>query len=112
LFGSAAIGADTPGSDVDVLVELRDARFERLVDLTTKLTGLVGRRVDLVELKDAEAEPSFLAQVVADGRVLADRQGMWPKLRRREDELRRRGSEHDALRLDRALAGIDDLLRS
>ena len=38
LFGSAATGMDTPGSDVDVLVDLRDASFERVVDLSTKLT--------------------------------------------------------------------------
>ena len=112
LFGSAATGTDTPGSDVDVLVDLRDASFERVVDLVTKLTGLVGRPVDVVELKDAETEPSFLAQVVADGRVLVDRENLWPELRRREDGLRRRGSQHDARRLDRALAGIDRLLAS
>ncbi len=112
LFGSAATGADTPASDVDVLVELRDARFERVVDLVTKLTGLVGHPVDVVELADAQTEPSFLAQVVADGRVLVDREDLWPDLRRREDGLRRRGSEHDARRLDRALTGIDRLLAS
>src|ERR1700677_2383292 len=64
LFGSAATGVDTLGSDVDVLVDLRDTSFERIVDLSTKLTRLVGRPVDVVELKDAEAEPSFLAQIV------------------------------------------------
>ena len=110
LFGSAATGMDTPGSDVDVLVDMRDASFERVVDLVTKLTRLVGRPVDVVELKDAEAEPSFLAQVVADGRVLVDREELWPRLRSREAALRRRGSQHDAQRLHTALAGIDRLL--
>jgi predicted nucleotidyltransferase len=110
LFGSAAMGTDTSESDVDVLVALRDANFERVVDLTTKLTRLTGRRVDVVELEDANAEPSFLAQVVADGRVLVDRDDLWPDLRRREGRLRRRGIQHDARRLDRALAGIDRLL--
>lgn len=112
LFGSTATGTDTPESDVDVLVDLRDTSFERVVDLATKLTRLAGRPVDVVELKDAEAEPSFLAQVVADGRVLVDREGRWPGLRAREGGLRRRGSQHDARRLDRALAGIDRLLAS
>ena len=112
LFGSAAIGTDTPASDVDVLVDLRDAGFERVVDLAMKLTGLVGRPVDVVELKDAETEPSFLAQVVADGRVLVDREDRWPELCGREERLRRRGSRHDARRLDGALAGIDRLLAS
>lgn len=112
LFGSAAVGIDTPGSDVDVLVDLRDASFERVVDLATKLTRLMGRPVDVVELKDAEVEPSFLAQVLADGRVLVDRDDLWPALRAREAGLRRRGSRHDARRMDRALAGIDQMLAS
>jgi predicted nucleotidyltransferase len=112
LFGSAAMGVDTPGSDVDVLVDLRDASFERIVDLSTKLTRLVGRPVDVVELKDAEAEPSFLAQIVGDGRVLVDREDLWPRLRHREAGLRRRGSRRDARRLNRAIAGIDRLLAS
>lgn len=112
LFGSAAAGIDTQGSDVDVLVDMRDPSFERVVDLGTKLTRLVGRPVDVVELQHAEADPSFLAQVVADGRVLVDREDLWSRLRRRETELRRRGSRNDARRLHRALASIDRLLAS
>jgi predicted nucleotidyltransferase len=112
LFGSAATGMDAPRSDVDVLVDLRDASFERVVDLRTKLTRLVGRPVDIVELKGAETEPSFLAQIVSDGRVLVDRESLWPRLRAREHGLRRRGSRHDAQRVDKALAGIDRLLAS
>lgn len=110
LFGSAATGADTSDSDVDVLVDMRDARFERVVNLNTKLTRLIGRPVDIVELSNAEADPSFLAQAVADGRVLIDREGLWPRLRRREHALRRRGHRDDADRLKAALAGIDRLL--
>lgn len=112
LFGSTATGTDTPESDVDVLVALRDASFERVVDLSTKLTRLVGRPADVVELGDAEGEASFLAQIVGDGRVLVDREELWPQLRRREAGLRRRGSRHDARRLERALTGIDRLLAS
>jgi predicted nucleotidyltransferase len=112
LFGSVATGMDAPGSDVDVLVDLRDANFARVVDLSTKLTRIVGRRVDVVELKDAEAEPAFLAQVLTDGRVLVDREDLWPGLRSREGRLRRRGDRREARRLDSALAGIDRLLAS
>ena len=81
LFGSAATGMDTPSSDVDVLVDMRDASFERVIDLGTKLTRLAGRPVDLVDLAHAEADP-FLAQVLADGRVLIDREELWPRLSR------------------------------
>jgi predicted nucleotidyltransferase len=112
LFGSTALGTDTPESDVDLLVDLRDASFQRVVDLSTKLRGVIGRHVDVVELHDAEHEPAFLAQIVADGRVLVDREEMWPRLRRRQSGLRRRGSREEARRLHMALAGIDRLLES
>ena len=112
LFGSAARGVGTPESDVDVLVDLRDASFERLVDLSTKLTRIVGRPVDVVELKDAETDPSFLAQIVGDGRVLVDREDLWSQLHSREAGLRRRGGRRDARRLHSALVGIDRLLAS
>ncbi len=110
LFGSAATGADMPASDVDVLVDLRDPSLERLADLNAKLEAALGCRVDVVRLQDAEADPSFLAGVVSEGRVLVDREDLWPRLRRREAALRRRGARRDAERTRSALAGIDRLL--
>lgn len=110
LFGSAATGADTSESDVDVLVKMRDASFERVVDLGTKLREVVGRHVDVVELHEAESEPAFLARLVGEGRVLVDRDDLWPRLRGREASLRRSGKHEEALRLQAALAGIDGLL--
>ena len=76
LFGSVARGTAAPGSDVDVLVALRDPDLERVVELSAKLTAATGRRVDVVRLEDAESEPSFLADVITDGRVLVDREGL------------------------------------
>lgn len=110
LFGSAATGADTPASDVDVLVELQDPSLERVVDLSAKLTAAAGRPVDVVRLLDAEAEPSFLADVVTEGRVLVDREELWPRLRRRRASLRQRGRREEAERTQAALASIDRLL--
>jgi len=110
LFGSAARGTDTPESDVDVLVALHDPRLERIVELAAKLTAATGRRVDVVRLEDARAEPSLLADVVADGRVLIDREGSWPRLRGREASLRREGRRTDARRARAALAGLDRML--
>jgi predicted nucleotidyltransferase len=112
LFGSAARGTDTAQSDVDVLVALRDPRLERIVELSAKLTAATGRRVDVVRLEDAQAEPSLLADVVADGRVLVDREGLWPRLRAREASLRREGRRGDAGRARAALAGLDRILAS
>ncbi|MDQ6778194.1 MAG: nucleotidyltransferase domain-containing protein [Actinomycetota bacterium] len=110
LFGSAARGTDAPGSDVDVLVSLRDQDLERIVELSAKLAAATGRRVDVVRLEDAESEPSFLADVVADGRVLVDRGGLWPRLRSREPSLRRTGRVRQAERTGAALAGLDRVL--
>jgi len=110
LFGSAATGADTLTSDIDVLVVLRDPSLERVVDLSGKLATTVGRPCDIVRLDDAEGEPLFLADAVADGRVLVDREGLWPRLRGREISLRQRGSRQEAGRAQAVLAGIDWLL--
>lgn len=114
VFGSAATGTDTATSDVDVLVDLRDPSLERVVDLSSKLTAIIGRRVDLVRLQDAEAEAdaSFLAGLVAEGRVLVDRENLWHLLRAREASLRRRGRQQEVRRARAALAGIDRLLAS
>jgi predicted nucleotidyltransferase len=110
LFGSAATGTDTPESDVDVIVDLRDGSLERLLDVRAKLAASVDRDVDVVRLLDAEDEPALLAAALAEGRVLVDRAVLWPKLRRRESLLRRRSDERDARRVRDALAGIDRLL--
>lgn len=110
LFGSVARGTAAPGSDVDVLVALRDPDLERVVELATKLTAATGRGVDVVRLEDAESEPSFLADVIADGRVLVDREGLWPRLRSREPSLRRTGRVRHAERTEAALAGLDRVL--
>jgi predicted nucleotidyltransferase len=110
LFGSAATGADTPASDVDLVVDLRDPSLERVVDLSTKLTTTIGRRVDVIRRQDAEGDPLFFADVLTDGRVLVDRDGLWPRLRRRKAGLRRAGRKQEADRARAALAGVDRLL--
>jgi len=110
LFGSAATGSDTPASDVDVLVDLRDSSLERVVDLSAKLTADIGRQVDLVRLADAEHDPAFLAAALADGRVLVDRERLWQRLRRREATIRREGRKQERRRAQAALGGIDRLV--
>jgi hypothetical protein len=64
----------------------------------------------VVEFHEAESEPAFLARLVAEGRVLVDREDLWPRLHGREASLRRSGKREEALRLQAALAGIDRLL--
>jgi predicted nucleotidyltransferase len=110
LFGSAARGTDTPTSDVDVMVVLRDPALDRVIDLSAQLTAAIGRPVEVVRLGDAEDDTSFLAEVVSEGRVLVDRDHRWPYLRSREPALRRRGSHDMGRRAAAALASIDQLL--
>ncbi|MGI8863463.1 MAG: nucleotidyltransferase family protein [Solirubrobacteraceae bacterium] len=107
LFGSAARGTDTSESDLDVLVGLRDPSLDRIVELSARLTAATGRLVDVVRLEDSRAEPSLLADVIADGRVLVDREGLWSRLRGHEASLRREGRRTDARRARAALAGLD-----
>jgi predicted nucleotidyltransferase len=112
LFGSVAVDTDTPDSDMDVLVELRDNDFDRIVDLDGKLEERIGRHIDVVELRDAERDPALLARILAEGRVLVDRERRWRRLQGRESALRRHGARQEAARLRSALAGIDRLLAS
>lgn len=109
LFGSAARGDGSRTSDVDLLVALRNPSLERLVDLSDKLRLATARPIDLVRLEEAEQEPGLLAEIVSGGRVLVDRQRVWPRLRASEATLRRRAEREAPGRLEAALAGLDRL---
>ncbi len=111
LFGSAARGDDDPSrSDVDLLVELGESQLERVVDLGSRLEDLLGRRVDLVLVEDAEENPALLAEAVAEGRVVVDRERRWPELSFRRATLARRSKRLDRQRRREALARIDEFL--
>ncbi len=110
LFGSTARGDDTEASDVDVIADPRDSDFIGTIRLAVKLERATGRSVDVVRLKDAEADPTFLAMAIEDGRVLVDRENLWPELLQREPDLRRRGRRRDLRRKRQALASIDRFL--
>lgn len=110
LFGSAARGEDSPHSDVDLLIGLRDGSLDRVADLGAKLERLTDCRVDLVSLEGAKTTPGLLAEATAEGRPLVDRDAIWPALYRREEDLRREALEADERRRETALAGIDRML--
>jgi predicted nucleotidyltransferase len=81
LFGSTAKGDDCQDSDIDVLVVLDNSSVGRLVALSERLSGRVGREVHLVRLADAENAPVLMADVIEQGRVLIDREDRWSALR-------------------------------
>lgn len=80
LFGSQARGEECDASDVDLLVALR-GRADRWA-LVSRLSRRVRAHVQLVEVADALAAPLLLAEVVREGRVVVDRDAVWPRLQR------------------------------
>jgi len=109
LFGSVARGDDRSDSDVDLMVVLRDADRDRLYDVQARVARRLGRDVHLLPLSRAEREPSLLADIVSDGRVVVDRDDRWARLARIEPQLRREGEAALERRARRALARIATL---
>jgi predicted nucleotidyltransferase len=110
LFGSAARGDDSEGSDVDLIVEMRDSSLVRVVDLELKLEELLGRRVDALTFEDASSNPVLLAEALKEGRPIVDRKGRWSQLGSEAEAMDRRARRHLRERGRRALAGVDRLL--
>jgi predicted nucleotidyltransferase len=103
LFGSGARGREHERSDLDLLVELDAPTPARLAALEERLSGAAGRAVQLVPVEAAAEAPGLLADALRDGRVLADRDASWRRLRRREPRLRRAADARDEELLERAL---------
>ena len=110
LFGSAARGDDTADSDVDLLVEMRDDSYTRLLDLAVKLERLLEREVQLLTFEEAGSNPLLLADASREGRVIIDREGRWPKFSSKRSALERQARADYRSQKRRALAGIDRLL--
>ena len=87
LFGSRARGVEDDASDVDLLVALREGA-DRWV-LADRLSERVGVDVQIVDLDDALAAPLLLAEALREGRVLVDRDAVWPSLTRRLPQIER-----------------------
>ncbi len=110
VFGSVARGDDRVDSDVDLLVDLADSSWARRQRLNTRLEREFDRPVELVLLdRVREENPSLLVDVLREGRVLVDRDGVWSALRRREPSLRRAGRADQSRRASEARAAVDEL---
>ena len=88
LFGSTARGNDGPTSDIDILVHLQRAGSFRLIELEDRLSSTIGRPVDLVRLSRANSDQTLMSEVIADGRVLVDRDAVWSRIAADPDEAR------------------------
>lgn len=106
LFGSTATGENTPVSDVDLLVVRREPDWRSHVALRMRLRRSLGMPVDLVELAQAEEQPAILADVLREGRVLIDRNGLWSALQARREEIFAAAEREDELVLTRARAAV------
>ena len=91
LFGSTATGEDTPTSDVDLLIVHRRPTWTTQSGPAIRLGRALGTTADVVLPEQAEAQPSLLADVLREGRVLIDRDDLWGGLQQRGDEILRRG---------------------
>jgi predicted nucleotidyltransferase len=87
LFGSTAVGDDNNFSDVDLLVVHRNPTPRRLAGLKLRLRRTLGRPVDVVSLGQAETMPTLLADILREGRVIVDRDGLWKSLLERWREI-------------------------
>lgn len=110
LFGSAARGEDLPGSDVDLLVQMRNPSLARRADLELKLERLLGRLADVIDPKDAASNPLLLADAAREGRVIVDRDDRWTSLRAELEHFEQCADAEYRSKKSRALAGIDRLL--
>jgi predicted nucleotidyltransferase len=96
LFGSFALGQESRDSDIDLLVWLRDPGAVAVAGIAGRLTDRLGREVQLVRLKEAERSPVLMADVLAQGRVLIDRDELWLALKGTEQKWLRRVAESNA----------------
>lgn len=103
LFGSQARGDVHRESDVDVLVALRHDADVRA--LASRLSERLERRVQLVTLDEAERKPRLLTEVLRDGRVLVDRDGVWRRLLRSSGRVAR-AAQRESDRVEREFAAI------
>jgi predicted nucleotidyltransferase len=84
LFGSVAVGQEAAGSDIDLLVGLRDGSAGAVAALAQRLSDRLGREVQLVRVEEAERSPRLMIDVLRQGRVLVDREQLWATLKSRE----------------------------
>ena len=112
LYGSMARGDADAGSDLDLLVALSDSDdLLAAGQLSRRLMGIAGRDVDIAHLGGIEASaPLLLSRVLAEGRVLVDRDGLWADVRHRRRAIRARGQRSYRRQMDEAAQAIAELI--
>jgi len=65
LFGSYAKGKQRPDSDIDIIVELAEPRFDFLAGLQIHLEGRLGKHVEMIRKRKGLSE-RFLGRIEKD----------------------------------------------
>jgi predicted nucleotidyltransferase len=111
LFGSVARGDDYAGSDVDVLVGLREPGLKNLVALTGRLDRRTELPLEVVALEDALRRPALMVEILRDGRALVDRDGTWQELRAQVADFDAQARERSRMLAARARAAVAMFVR-
>lgn len=107
LFGSTAVGENHEDSDVDLLVVHRKPEPLVLAGLRIRLRRALDKPVDVVDLEQAEAMPTFLADVLSEGKVVVDRDGLWEGLCARRSEIDSAAQREDRATMERMWAAVE-----
>lgn len=84
LFGSAARGSASDESDIDIAIIQDFSSASARLDLQVRLAQKLGRRIQIVDMRDARTNDSLWKNILIDGRVLIERDGTdWRKIRGR-----------------------------
>jgi predicted nucleotidyltransferase len=109
IFGSTARGQAQTGSDLDLLVALAEERPMYAQRLSMLLEERLDREVDVLSLaRVAERDPALLSTVLAEGRPVIDRDGLWPALLAQRENIVQAAS---AARSERARRAAEAIVR-
>lgn len=107
LYGSVARGDEDTSSDIDLLVHLADDAPLGRIALANRLSDVAGREVDIARLDRIDAgAPLLLARVLDEGRVIADRDGIWADLQDRRRAIHARAERSYRRQMDEAADAI------
>ena len=70
VFGSFVRGEETPDSDIDIVVALKEPTLYRYAEIAGQLQLIFGRKIDLVSLKSSLPE-SFKEQLAKEARYVS-----------------------------------------
>ena len=111
LFGSVARGDDDEESDVDLLVGLRDPGLGNRVALEGRLRKHTDLPLAVIAVEGALRRPSFMVEVLRDGRVLVDRDGRWSELCAQAPSIEAQARERSRILAERAREAIEMFAR-